>query len=199
MRNTSTKGTVESLAIIVISLLLGFSYPTSARAESRAVFKMREVSAFQSARSRELVRGQNAQCETEPQEKVKVYPKLKSKRPLYGAVKFDRNFFQPESGIEYHFVVDETGDAPLAEEPSLLEKLLDALKGASDEKSKLDEAKNFYRQILADGPLRVPEVRQQAEELGIAKRTLERARQALGIKAKQTGFGETKEWEWYLP
>jgi len=69
---------------------------------------------------------------------------------------------------------------------------------SSDEKSKLEEAMDFYRQILADGPVLIPEVRRYAEELGIAKRTLERARQALGIKAKQRGFGETKEWEWSL-
>lgn len=117
-----------------------------AETEGETVFEMREVPVFSRSDSRvfsRLVRGQSAQCDTEPNEEVKAYPKLKSKRPFYGTVTFDREYYDPNSGKEFHFVVDESGEAlaaaPAAEEKSgdaeseekvsLLERLSSALLG----------------------------------------------------------------------
>jgi hypothetical protein len=70
---------------------------------------------------------------------------------------------------------------------------------ARDERSKLDEAKDFLREILAGGQLVLTqECKEQAYRLGIADTTLLRAKRELGVKAKQSGFAEDKEWFWCL-
>jgi hypothetical protein len=68
-----------------------------------------------------------------------------------------------------------------------------------DQRSKLDEAMDFLQQMLADGPVPVTVCREQAKELWISVSTLRRAREELGVKAKQSGFGSDKQWVWYLP
>jgi hypothetical protein len=75
----------------------------------------------------------------------------------------------------------------------------EAASHAQDEKSKLDEAKDFYRQILADGRVLIDECREQARKFGISDSALRRARKALGVEAQQEGFGTDKRWYWYLP
>jgi hypothetical protein len=82
-------------------------------APEEAVFAMREVSAFEkndTASGRMLTRGQFAACSDQPDKAVKAYPKLKSKHPLYGKVQFGRD--GKGKGIEYHFVLDQSGETP---------------------------------------------------------------------------------------
>ncbi len=118
-----------------------------AATEDEAVFEMREVSVFDRSESRafhRLVRGQYAKCETEPHERVEAYSKLKSERPYYGTTTFGRHPYEPGSGREFHFVIDESGKAPATakqkpddaeakekaeEKGSLLEMLSSALLG----------------------------------------------------------------------
>ena len=113
-------------------------------APAEAVFELRELSAFDKSdiQSR-LTRGEYAECTTEPDKAVKAYPKLKSKRPLYGKLLFDRDFSRGKS-IEYHFVLDESGEPPAAEkkseartaetapEKSLWQRLVEKLWGAAE-------------------------------------------------------------------
>ena len=63
------------------------------------------------------------------------------------------------------------------------------------------EAMDVLLQILADGPLPAKEARIEARAAGIADRTLDRARHALGIVARKVGQPGAKEqwWEWALP
>lgn len=75
----------------------------------------------------------------------------------------------------------------------------EAASNAQDEKSKLEEAKDFLQQILAEGPVLVTVCREEAKELWISDSTLRRARKALGVEAQQEGFGTEKRWYWYLP
>jgi hypothetical protein len=74
----------------------------------------------------------------------------------------------------------------------------DAASSASDEKSKLEEAMDFYRQILADGEVPTDECNRQADDFGISESTARRARRKLGVKYRQSGFGSDKKWVWYL-
>lgn len=126
--------------------------------DKEVTFEMREVSAFAIAGTNNrnsylLVRGQSAQCSTEPDKEVKAYPKLNSAKPLYGKVKFGRTSDNPVAGVEYHFVIDESGekttkpikDKPAGSQPytkeaanakpgsggSLLQSLVSALTGAT--------------------------------------------------------------------
>ena len=135
-------------ALALAAVGLGFApVAEDAEAEGEAVFEMQEVSVFGQSDSRlfsRLVRGQSARCETEPDEEVKAYPKLKSNRPFYGTVTFDRDYYEPSSGREFHFVIDESGEKPAAAEDksddteskesvSLLDRLSSALMGTQGE------------------------------------------------------------------
>jgi hypothetical protein len=73
--------------------------------------------------------------------------------------------------------------------------LLDA--PSEDERTERDEAVDLLREELAVGPRPVKEVQAVAREAGISTRTLERAKSALGIRARKEGFG--KGWNWALP
>ena len=61
----------------------------------------------------------------------------------------------------------------------------------------LEAAKEFLREMLRDGPRLSSDLYRLAEELGIADRTLDRARDHLRIVCRPTGF--QKPWEWRLP
>ncbi len=71
-----------------------------------------------------------------------------------------------------------------------------------EERSALSEAQEFLREVLADGRVPAAEVRQDAEQAGIAKRTLDRARQTLGVEATREGEPGKRgggTWYWSLP
>jgi hypothetical protein len=79
-----------------------------------AVFKLQEVSIFDQKQDAELARlpmfgGQTAQCSSQPAKEVKAYPKLKSKRPLYGAIILNRDPAKPGPAMKFYFVLDESG------------------------------------------------------------------------------------------
>ncbi len=134
---------------VVAAVILGWPWAAEVAAAEKpdaeeAVVEMREVSAFNKGdvnRGRMLTRGQYAECSTEPDKEVKAYPKLKSKRPLYGRLSFDRSISN-RKGIEFRFVLDESGEAPPSDEKaeekaqekkpgeSLLQSLAEKLAGA---------------------------------------------------------------------
>jgi len=66
-----------------------------------------------------------------------------------------------------------------------------------EEAPELGEAKRWLRDALADGPRPAKDTIGQARDDGIAKRTLDRARAALGVRASKTGF--ESGWSWSLP
>jgi hypothetical protein len=61
------------------------------------------------------------------------------------------------------------------------------------------EAEEFLRSRLALGPMLRDELLDEAEAEGIAKRTLERAKQALGIKARKERGKVDGRWCWEVP
>lgn len=72
--------------------------------------------------------------------------------------------------------------------------------GRGDGHPALDDAVEFLEGVLAGGGRSVADIREEAEANGISKRTLNRAKQELGIKAqKQKGFGAEGGWMWQLP
>jgi AAA domain len=75
----------------------------------------------------------------------------------------------------------------------------DLLKHAADgddEQSALDEAEEFLRTELASGPKTAKHMQGAARSLGIAERTLKRARQKVGVEVAKDGF--QGPWKWYL-
>ena len=59
-----------------------------------------------------------------------------------------------------------------------------------------NEAKDFLRDYLANGPKPAPQVIREAKDAGIAKRTLDRAKKELGVRAQKHGVGG---WFWMMP
>jgi hypothetical protein len=55
------------------------------------------------------------------------------------------------------------------------------------------------KEILADGPQAAGNVKRQAATAGVAERTLDRARQALGVTTRRQGFGQGAFDVWAMP
>jgi hypothetical protein len=62
---------------------------------------------------------------------------------------------------------------------------------------KLSEAKDFLAEQLAEGSVEVVVILERAEEAGISKATLRRAKGALGVRSYTSGVGAP--WMWRLP
>ncbi len=69
-----------------------------------------------------------------------------------------------------------------------------------DESPRQAEAADFLRDLLADGPVYAKQVQEDAKAMGIASRTLDRAKRRLGVTAiREGGLGPTGKWQWSLP
>lgn len=72
-----------------------------------------------------------------------------------------------------------------------------AIPSSPEEKSALDEAKDFLLDILKDGAsINTKEILKQSKNSGIADRTLKRAKSALKVKAEKLAFSDG--WVWRL-
>ena len=65
---------------------------------------------------------------------------------------------------------------------------------AKEDKSRIEEAAEFLYEILAEGKIPATEAIELAEEAGISKRTLDRARKSIGVKAKKADG----HWIWVM-
>ena len=68
-----------------------------------------------------------------------------------------------------------------------------------DKRTAKDDAKDFLKDILSDGPKSVSEIEKLSDDAGIKWRTLERAKIAIGIESNKKGFGKDSHFEWKLP
>ena len=60
-------------------------------------------------------------------------------------------------------------------------------------------AVEWLRQFLADGPCRVPEIQAAARTAGFAERTLDRAKEVLGVLSEAIHHEGKTEWQWRDP
>lgn len=81
----------------------------------------------------------------------------------------------PDFDLEERLALDHTEDAPL-----------------------LDEARTFLKELLKDGPLEASFILQQAQRANIKKKTLQRAKKLLGIRAYHEG-GTHGRWMSEIP
>jgi hypothetical protein len=70
---------------------------------------------------------------------------------------------------------------------------------SSTEANARDEARTFLADELADGPVPTKALKDAADEAGISWRTIERAKQALGVKSRKAQGVVGGGWEWSLP
>ena len=63
----------------------------------------------------------------------------------------------------------------------------------------VEQARTFLADLLRDGPRSSDEAHRQAQEAGLSRRTLERAKAELGIRSEiQPTTGQGKQWLWHL-
>ena len=82
-------------------------------------------------------------------------------------------------------------------ESSLTAEQVLAVPAEGDERTRQGDAKSFLEQMLAEGPVNSSEVEKQAKAAGISRTTLWRAKGALEVSAKKTGFNGG--WQWHFP
>lgn len=78
-------------------------------------------------------------------------------------------------------------------------KTLLAAQNDGEEKTAVDEAKDFLTDLLSDGPVEAKVAKAEAKDAGISERTLARAKTLLGVRAVKLGFGDSGRWMWDLP
>jgi len=71
-----------------------------------------------------------------------------------------------------------------------------AVQSTADERSAVADAADALTDILGKGPLIVEEIRKHTAAAGLSWRTIERAKDRLGIRSKKDGSGP---WMWHLP
>lgn len=71
---------------------------------------------------------------------------------------------------------------------------------AAEQLWRLEEAKAFLHQRLAAGPQPARTLLRAARAVGIAERTLHRAKDVLGVRTERTGgYAAHGQWIWYPP
>jgi hypothetical protein len=106
--------TFFGLALAVSAFGMSAAAAEEKSKEKDAAFELKEVSIFDNGNAGQpLWRAMNVQCSTEPFEEVKAYPKLNSKRPLYGKLQLPRTAAKEEAPI--YFVLDQSGEQPAVE------------------------------------------------------------------------------------
>jgi RecA-family ATPase len=78
-------------------------------------------------------------------------------------------------------------------------KAEDLLKNADGKADRLEEAKDFLLDLLAKGAVKQQTVEVKAKEAGLAWRTVERAKEGLGVESSRKGWGPGSECYWNLP
>lgn len=107
------------------------------------------------------------------------------------------NLGRPASAIAYHIDNDGLHWSRDKIEGSI-DDILDA-RGSGNAQPARQEAARFLLAKLADGEMSSDDLKERAKEEGIAIRTLDRAKDDLGIKPFKKGWGGTKLWIWRLP
>lgn len=74
-----------------------------------------------------------------------------------------------------------------------------AMAGGAEARGARDEAKEFLLELLAEGPVPQKEIKIAAEGAGLGYRTVQRAKDSLGIKARREDFDGSHRWIWRLP
>jgi putative DNA primase/helicase len=130
-----------------------------------------------------------------------VSDKDDAERKLMLPVKF--NIGPNPTGLAYRIVEYNKGEPIIEWEKEPIDmKADDALMPESTPSFERDIAKEFILDLLKDGAVPSKEIFKQAKEMSISERTLNRAKQALKVKAFRKGIEGVQgggNWYWELP
>ena len=120
-------------------------------------------------------------------------------RCLRVPARFKNNLADDRSGLAYEIRDSGNGVPSVAWDPEPVTISADDALGQDGRKAgagaALEEAMEWLRDALCDGPRPADELKQQAESDGIARRTLDRAKKRVGVVSRRAG----KAWVWELP
>jgi hypothetical protein len=71
--------------------------------------------------------------------------------------------------------------------------------GDEEETQGRNDAADFLRQLLKDGPIEADDVEKARRKAGVSDYSLRQAKRTLRIKPHKTGFGKASKWQWELP
>ena len=114
------------------------------------------------------------------------------------------NYREPDNSISFALASNAEFEVGYVDDARLSDVVADQLTTApatADEKTERSEARDFLLERLADGPLPSEEVIKAAQDVGISKRTLERARKELGVTSRRRSdpdTGRAAGWEMAL-
>jgi putative DNA primase/helicase len=111
------------------------------------------------------------------------------------------NLSRDSSGLAYQITEAPNGAPVITWEPETVaitaEDALEVVNGHPADRSEREEAKDWLREYLSNGPRRQPDVRRDSIDAGLSWATVRRARIELGLELTKTGFNGG--WEWALP
>ncbi len=111
------------------------------------------------------------------------------------------NLAADTNGLAYTLMASDVPDVPMvawSADPVTV-TADDVLGTDRDNQGAQDEAKDWLRNVLSDAPRPAKAVKSRARKDGLAPRTLDRAKAALGVIAYREGFGSKGKWLWRLP
>lgn len=107
-----------------------------------------------------------------------------------------QNLSYAVNGLAYRIVNGalewEPGAVEMTADDALAEEML------SHSESKSEMAVGWLQRLLADGPVAVTAIKQNAKAAGLSWRTVERAKEVVRVEAVRQGFGGNGEWVWNL-
>lgn len=116
-----------------------------------------------------------------------------------------KNNIAPDSGgLGFQIVPQGPDSQPVVvwdSEPvqSTADQALTMEAGEKSATTALDEAVEWLRDMLSDGPRSAKEIKEQSQTDGIKARTLDRAKSKLGVSATREGYASGGRWLWVAP
>ena len=112
------------------------------------------------------------------------------------------NHKKPGYSLSFRISEDETETGYASELRRSKVKADELTQGTPEDKGERAEAKQFLREVLANGRVEQKDLKSQAEQQGISYSTLKRAKDDLGIDSRperNTASKRVERWWWSLP
>ena len=108
-RTLSSRFLIPACIAFLCLLLIGLIYYSKYQTGD-GISRLRKMSAFKVDEKLldNFIRGQLSICSDQPEPEVGTYPAFKSGKPLYGTISLAEEYGRENSGISYHYAVDES-------------------------------------------------------------------------------------------
>lgn len=110
------------------------------------------------------------------------------------------NLARPKPGLSYT-ILEQDGQPVVAWSADPVDIDVDKAMAPEDaqDRCEREDAREWLRATLSDGPQPAADMYRAAKEVGHSKRTIERAKQELGVMSYREGFIKPAKWVWRLP